>query len=308
MENKKQHVVVICGTTASGKTTLALQLAKELTRANILSVDSRQAYRELDIVTGKDIPEDLPPEISFYGVNLFEPKETANIADFVRYSKKIIADSYKNNLPLIIVGGSGLYLKAITQDLSDISIPPNLKLRHKLEKLSLSSLQQELKKLNLKKYSSLNHSDVMNPRRLIRHIEISLTKNISNSKDEMSPNTIFHWIGLSQTKEELQKNIHARVLGRLQQGAIVEVSNLLYRYPDHSLPIFSSLGVSQIKSYLEKKISLEELISIWTNAELDYARRQIVWFKKQSDIVWYDKNSDKIVLVADLKKIYTNNA
>lgn len=304
MAKTKQQIVVICGPTASGKTGLALQLAKELKRANILSVDSRQVYKCLDIITGKDIPQNLPSGIKIFGLDLFSPNERANLADFVRYSKKIILDSKNSETPLIIVGGTGLYLKAITQDLTDINIPLNPKLRQKLEKLSLEELQQLLNKENPQKFTSLNHSDSMNPRRLIRYLEISRSKKILTQENFHSDDVSFHWIGISSDKNTLKENIHNRVLERIESGAINEIKDLLKNFPDKKLAIYTSLGASQIIDFIEDKVSKEKLIENWTVAEVSYAGRQTVWFKKQPDIVWYDKSTDKTKLVNQLKKIY----
>lgn len=304
MRDNKQQIIVICGPTASGKTGLALQLAKELPRANILSVDSRQVYKSLDIVTGKDIPKNLPSEIKVFGHDLFNPDERANLADFLRYSQKIIQESKITKTPLIIVGGTGLYLKAITQNLSDVQIPPNLVLRQELERLSLAELQQYLERENPQKYLSLNRSDLMNPRRLIRYIEISKSKPKLPEIKETDQDICFHWIGLLPDKNTQKESINNRVLERINDGAVDEVKNLLNKFSDKNLPIYTSLGVSQIIDFLEGKFSKEELIFHWTNAENDYARRQIVWFKKQPGIVWYDKSTDRNSLIIQLKKIY----
>lgn len=303
MNKKKQNILVICGPTASGKTGLALQLAKELTKANILSVDSRQVYKDLSIITGKDVPDNLPEGIRIFGHDLFSSDETANLGDFIRYSQNIIKISQESNTPLIIVGGTGLYLKAITQDLNFVLIPPNQKLREELEKLSLQELQEKLKKENPNKFSSINHSDLMNPRRLIRYIEISQS-NISPSKSIDNSKIEFHWVGLLPGKNFLKELICNRVIERIDGGAINEVKRLLKKYPDKTLPIYSSLGVSQIIEYLENHISMERLIEIWTKAEVDYARRQIVWFNKQPGILWYDKDIDRLKLSQQLFKIY----
>lgn len=302
MKNKTK-IVVICGPTSSGKTGLALQLAKELKKANILSVDSRQVYKDLSIITGKDTPSDLPEGIHIFGHDIFDSVETANLGEFVRYSQKVIKDSQDSQTPLIIVGGTGLYLKAITQDLNYVSIPPNPILRKELEKLTLLELQNRLKIENPQKFSVINHSDLMNPRRLIRYIEISQSK-ISPQKKFNGSNIEFYWVGLHLDKNNLKKQIHNRVINRINGGAIDEVINLLKIYPDKSLPIYSSLGVSQIIEYLENKTSIKKLEEIWTNAELDYARRQIVWFKKQPGILWYDKDTDRLKLSQELSKIY----
>jgi len=308
MNKEKQKILVICGPTASGKTSLALQLAKELTKANILSVDSRQIYKQLDIVTGKDKPTDLPKNIKIYGQDIFDPNERANLADFIRYSQKIINDSIMTKTPLIIVGGTGLYLKALTEDLSNISIPPNWTLRQSLEILPLEKLQSLLNEKNPDKYSSLNRSDFMNPRRLIRYLEITDSKIINPSIIRQRDDINFKWIGLLPGKEIIKEKIKNRVLDRLKKGALDEVKLLRKNFPDKKLTIYSSLGVSQIIDYLDKKISKEKLVEIWTNAEVDYARRQIVWFKKQPGIVWYDKSNDINSLICELKKIYQQNA
>jgi len=296
MEKEIFKIIVICGPTASGKTKLALQLAKEYPRVNLLSVDSRQAYESLDILTGKDIPGDLPPSISIFGHDLFKPDERANLADFVRFSQDVIAQSIKEKVPLIIVGGTGLYLKAITQNLSNVLVPPDEKLRQKLEKLSLEQLQNFLKEKDNKKFSTLNRSDSMNPRRLIRYIEIAQRPPHKGSQKLPTDTIKFIWFGLMPDKTTLKNNIHQRVLERLKKGVIAEVAHLLKKYPNRNLPIFSSLGVSPIIAFLDRKISESQLIDLWTKAEVDYARRQVVWFKKQPEIIWYDKDIDKIVL------------
>ena len=306
--DKDQKIIVICGPTASGKTELALQLAKELSKANILSVDSRQVYQSLDIITGKDIPSDLSPKITVFGLNIFKVEERSNLADFVRYSQSVINRSLKEKTPLIIVGGTGLYLKAITENLSNVLIPPNKVLRQKLEKLSLEELQKVLKEIDYKKYSSLNRSDMMNPRRLIRYLEIISNVNKSTNKVVQNNHLDFHWVGMLPNKVTLRENIRQRVTSRLTDGAIAEVAELLKKYSDRSLTIFSSLGVSQIIAYLDGKIGEDQLIENWTKSEVDYARRQIVWFKKQSGIVWYDKDIDIIKFAKELSKIYTENA
>lgn len=307
MKNEKQRVVVICGPTSSGKTKLALQLAKELPSANILSVDSRQVYQGLDIVTGKDIPTKLSSKIKIYGQGIFSPDYRANLADFVHYANNVISESIKTNTPLIVVGGTGLYLKGITQQLSEIYIPPNHTLRGKLEKMSLQELQGVLKIENPQKYLSLNHSDRMNPRRLIRYIEIAKSHlTLKNTRIDVSPD--FKWVGISADKENLKNNIHSRVEDRIKNGAIEEVISLRKEFSNTKLPIFSSLGVSQIIDFLDDKVSKEKMVEIWTNAEVDYARRQNVWFKKQPNIVWYDKDSNRKSLISDLQKIYQQNA
>jgi len=294
MTPPKQNVLVICGPTASGKTSFALRVASLLPVANILSVDSRQTYKGFDIVTGRDIPQNLPQNIHFFGFDIFAAGETSNLADFQKYSQRVIKESLETNTPLIIVGGTGLYLKAITQNLDDVTIPQNAMLRSGLECLTVGELQIRLRDLNPEKLNSLNNSDANNPRRLIRAIEISTFKKglkVSGAKlSNLKPSPKYLWVGFMPTKEDIVSAIHKRVLSRIKGGAITEVQNMLTKYPNKSLPIYTSLGVPQIIKFLDSQISHDDLVREWEKAETDYARRQIVWFKKQTDIIWYDKS------------------
>jgi tRNA dimethylallyltransferase len=153
--------------------------------------------------------------------------------------------------------------------------------------------------LNPEKLHSLNNSDLNNPRRLIRAIEIAKGNPEPHLRRNL-PEINFIWIGLNQEKELQKKQIRDRVVSRLESGAIQEVSDLVKKYSDKTLQVFSSLGVQQIIEFLNHKITREELIQNWTAAENDYARRQMVWFKKQTGIVWYDKGTVDNTLVEGL--------
>jgi tRNA dimethylallyltransferase len=340
MTNQNHTILVICGPTASGKTSLAISVAKSLISSsspatagltpqhtvNLLSADSRQIYQGLDIVTGKDLPSSLSPKIHFFGLDLVQPDTIFNLSDYTQYARQVISDSLSQKIPLIIVGGTGLYLKALTSNLLTYQVPPNRKLRTVLEKLDLPSLQKKLLELNPSKYTSLNHSDLHNPRRLIRAIEISSSLPESGLQAprhcqerkrpacrqagvaiSLHPETklSFHWIGLRQDKEAQSASIRQRVLERLDAGAIDEVKKLIKKYPDKSLALFTSLGVREIIDYLHQKISRDKLVELWTSAEIDYARRQMVWFQKQPEIIWYDMSSrQNQKLVIKLAKIF----
>ncbi len=310
MTNNNHTILVICGPTASGKTSLALSVAKHLSRANILSADSRQIYKDLGIVTGKDIPKNLSRSIKLFGLDLVNPDADFNVASFTEYAQQIIQSSLAENIPLIIVGGTGLYLQSITSSLLTAHVPPNQVLRDELEKLTLPALKTKLMEINSAKFISLNNSDANNPRRLIRAIEIS--SSLNHSRGSVIPakagihqviHPTFHWIGLTQDKDKQKEGILQRVKDRLKIGAIREVQKLREKYPNSSLPIFSSLGVEQIIDYQNQKISLEELIDLWTTAENNYAKRQMVWFKKQSGIIWYDKSNLGDNLVTELAEL-----
>ncbi len=286
----KQPTLIVCGTTSSGKSAYTFKLAKEYKKeVNILSVDSRQFYKDIPIVSGQDDLSELPSNVTLFGQGFLEADQVSNISDFQKYANQIIIKTQSENKKLIIVGGSGLYLKAITENLGNAKVPPDAIFRKEAESYSVSTLQNILKSLNISLFNSLNNSDINNPRRLIRHIEISQSPKMSQKSTIYHlPSTTYSWLGLRKSPEALLQSIKERVVLRLKNGAIEEVETLQKKYPNQSLPIYSTLGVSQIQKYLCQEITKEELIKKWTIDDNNYAKRQMVWFKKQPQIVWYD--------------------
>ena len=306
-------IKIICGPTASGKTALALRLAEVSTKAgrpaSIISADSRQIYQGLDIITGKDIPKGFVKKENFYekdnlrlwGLDLLSPDEVYNAADFSALTRKIIFEESRQGRAIFIVGGTGFYLKSLTEPDTLAKIPPNEALRRHLEEISLEKLQQKLRDLDSKRFISMNQSDVNNPRRLIRAIEIASSLSLRGVRDEAiytntgSPRSSrddtlsFSWLGIRIPLARLRERIQSRVLSRLDRGATAEVEDLLRCHPDQNLPIYTTLGIKPIIKFINKEIDLPALVDTWVTDEVNYAKRQITWFKKQSEIVWYDE-------------------
>ncbi len=286
MDKKKKQITIVCGPTSTGKSDFAFNLAIQSQPSLIVSADSRQFYKGISVISGQDTKANLPKNCLLVGQNFLNPDEEFSISQFRNFfltQLKIFPNRH-----IFVVGGSGLYLKAITENLETISIPPNHNLRQELEKLSLPGLQKKLSTADPKKFNNLNNSDINNPRRLIRAIEIAMS-GIKTTKPKQSTNLNFTWIALKDSFKNLETKIETRVNDRIKNGAISEVQSLLEEYKDQSLPVYSTLGVREIISYLNKEISLEVLVSKWTSAELQYAKRQMTWFRKQPQIVWYDK-------------------
>jgi tRNA dimethylallyltransferase len=308
MPKFKHKIIIICGATATGKTSLALKLANRFNKpVSIISVDSRQVYQELPVITGQDIPAKFLPQkdttpyyvyknIRLFGLNFLQADKQINLSDFTKLAWKIIRKQLNQNRQIILVGGSGLYLHSIAEKSKQIHIPPNLRLRAKLNKKTVLSLQKILKNKNLAKFNTLNHSDQLNPRRLIRAIEI---ENASSPPQvdyfSLQKQCSFLWLGLQTDLNSLEKAIKLRVKQRIKANAIAEVQKLLKSYPDTDLPIYSSLGVAQILKF-SHPLKRKALVSSWTQAEFSYAKRQITWFKKHKQIICYDiNNPDKLI-------------
>jgi len=273
-------LLIICGPTATGKTSLAATLSKEFqTKADrtmadkteLISADSRQVYKGMDIVTGKDKPKG----IIIHGLDLVKPDQDFSVAHFVKFTRPIIAKLHKKNVLPILVGGTGLYLDAIVKPIQTISIPPDQHLRQTLEKLDINQLQSTLKSINFKHFKNMNHSDQNNPRRLIRAIEITHSHHLQGGTLKVNYDVL--WVGLKASKIILNKRIKERVVKRLKRGALKEKQLLQSKGYSKNLPSMSSIGYKHLPD-----------IKAWIKAEQQYARRQLTWFNKNSKINWFD--------------------
>jgi tRNA dimethylallyltransferase len=298
-------VLVICGPTAVGKTALAVKLAKQF-NGQLLSVDSRQVYRGLDIGTGKDVGQTVFKSVfkkraynfGFYrldgvklwGCDLVEPDYSFSAVDFHFCANRLIEKIISQGKLPILVGGSGFYLKVLFNGLT-VTAPPNWPLRRRLSNLSLSRLQFKLKSLDLAKFNQFNQSDINNSRRLIRAIEMA-----SNKKKTIGSTSRFKglkvdslWLGLKKDRPALYRQIDARVKKRLDQGLVSEIENLLSRgYDWHNSVLGTTLAYRQWRDFFEQKKTLPQTVAEWSAAEHKFARRQMTWFKKQKQINWFD--------------------
>lgn len=204
-------VLVICGPTATGKTKFALELAKEL-NGELISADSRQVYKGHDLETGKDLDLIKSSGIKVWLIDLLNSGEEFSVANWRKMADEAIKNILSRGKLPIVVGGSGLYIRALTENLSSVDVPRDLDLRKELEKKSVSELFNYLKQLNSDKAMSLNDSDRQNPRRLIRAIEIAKTPPSLESREGWGVSYL--QIGLTAPKEILIDRIKKRVKKR----------------------------------------------------------------------------------------------
>lgn len=294
-----KKILIIVGATSTGKTDLALRLAKKFD-GELVACDSRQVYRGLDIGTGK-LPGQ-PAKITkgdgfweidgikiwMYDVVVFKKQYT--IYDYVKDASRVIDKILKRGKLPIIVGGSGLYLKALIEGLPNLSIPVDLKIRKELERLSLGNLQKKLQKLSPKKWEGMNNSDRQNSRRLVRAIEIiSIGFTSDNgSKGLLRGSFKTLKIGLTAERDILYKRIDERVISRINQGMLNEAKKLQTK--GLTLKRMKQLGLEYgiLADFLEGKIREQELIKIMQSKIHGFARRQLTWFKKEKEVTWFD--------------------
>ncbi|MDQ5893722.1 MAG: tRNA dimethylallyltransferase [Patescibacteria group bacterium] len=274
----KSKIVAIVGPTAVGKSDFAVEYALK-NNGEIISADSRQVYKGLDIGTGKITQEEMKG-IPHHLLDVADPSDNFNVGKFKELAEKAIADiSSRGKLP-IICGGTGFYIDAVVNNITYPDVTHNEKLREELEEKSASELFDTLKKLDVDYTLSLNNSEQNNPQRLIRSIEIAtalgkVPKVIANdSQYEIT------WIKLELPLDELKQRIHVRLTKRLENGMIEEIENL--HKNGLSWERMEELGLEYryVSRFLQGSITKEKMIEQLQNEIWHYAKRQILWFKK----------------------------
>lgn len=294
-----QKLLVICGATATGKTAVGVQLAKKF-GGEILSADSRQVYKGLDCIAGKDIPKGQQPvvidNLATYAIenipiwlyDLVNIHEECSVSVYAAVGKKALSIITQTNKKLpIVVGGTGLYISSLIRSIDTIDIPQNKVLRKELEKEDVEKLQARLQEIDSQKFSSMNHSDRQNPRRLIRAIEVGVWKVTHDTRKKAEPSFDVLYIGLKSDQASQRERIRLRVIDRMNSCAVQEAERFI-DIIDKRMPSYSTLGLSLLCSYLHGDLTKEEVVDQWTRDECEYAKRQETWFRKEKDIVWFD--------------------
>ena len=306
--NKGKKVLVVVGPTASGKSKLALELAKEF-QGFLISADSRQVYKGMDIASNKDCGEwhrvGLKKKLFVDGIreemiDIVSPKQTYSLDNWLTTVKKII--DLDKELP-VVVGGTGLYTTALTKGF-DLSGNFDAKLRKKIdEELENEGLPALVKKLLTIDPEIDNKIDINNPRRVARALELCyLTGKTINTERQKAPYD-FLTLGITQPREVLYKKIDQRVDQMVKQGLLEEVKALLKKGYDSTLPAMTGIGYRQMLGYLNGEMTLEEVIELIKRDSRRYAKRQLSWYRREPNIHWVNNvNEAKKIVKKWLQK------
>ncbi len=297
-----KFLITIVGPTAIGKTSLAIKLAKHY-KTEIISADSRQFYRELNIGTAKPSSEELS-SVKHHLISNISVTDEYDISQFQSDAREKIANVFKTNDFAIMVGGSGLYINSVLYGIDEIP-KVDLSIRESLNEefnnKGLKNLILKLKKLDPITYEKI---DLNNHRRIIRALEVSISSNkpyssfLNTSKRQSNYNEII--IGLDCDRPKLHSLINSRVDIMIKKGLVDEV-NKLVKYK--KLNALNTIGYKEIFEYLENKINLKEAIDkIKTNTRR-YAKRQLTWFKSNKKIIWYCYDYDLKVILRMIKSL-----
>jgi tRNA dimethylallyltransferase len=274
-------LITICGATATGKSGVAVAVASRL-RSPILSADSRQVYREFDIGTAKPTKSDRT-SVPHYLIDICDPRETLTVAEYQEQAQKLIAavDS-----PVLLVGGTGLYIKSIVRGLKIPRVGPMLELRSQLTELGQPQCYAMLKQVDRSAAEKIHLND---PVRTLRALEVfyATGRPISEQQGENPPSYPILQIGLDCDIEVLVDRIAQRTNQMLESGWIAEVEYLCEKY-GCDLPLLNTLGYQEIKQYLAGDITLSEAKQLTVLHTRQFAKRQRTWFRAYSEIEWFD--------------------
>lgn len=285
----KPKVIVICGPTASGKTALSIELAKKV-NGEIISSDSMQIYKDMDIGTAKPTEKEMQG-IKHYLIDFVEPNQRYSVAEFKKDAENAIEEVLEKDKTPIVVGGTGLYVDSLIYGIEYPDIELDEKYRKELEKRAdkegLELLYNEAKKIDPQAIEKISKND---KKRILRILEIykATGKNKTEQEKESRKNGIkydYKVFAINMDREILYDRINKRVDIMIENGLIEEVEKLLKKYTEFPTAM-QGLGYKEVVEYLQGKITKEEMIENIKRETRRYAKRQITWFKKNKQTIW----------------------
>jgi tRNA dimethylallyltransferase len=284
--SSKPKLLVVLGPTASGKSALGIELAQRF-NGEIISADSRQVYRGLDIGTAKVSPEERQL-VAHHLLDVVDPQEVYTVAQFQQAANAAIDDILKRGRRPLLVGGSPHYIQAIIDNLDIPQVPPQMDLRDALARRPLAELVEQLASLDPQAANSIDRS---NPRRVIRALEVCIVtgKAFSQLRSRGAARYVSLLLGIHWPREILYQRIDKRVDERIQQGMIQEVHDLIAQGIDHHRLDALGLEYRFISRWLRGEFASEnEMVQRLKYAIHDFTRRQLTWYRREQRIVWIE--------------------
>jgi tRNA dimethylallyltransferase len=285
----KAKVIVICGPTASGKTALSIEVAKKI-NGEIISCDSMQIYKDMNIGTAKPTKEEMG-EIKHYLIDYVLPTERYSVAEYKKDAKKAIKEVIEKGKTPIIVGGTGLYVDSLIYEIEYPEIKFDEEYRKKLEKEveeeGLEKLYEKAKKIDPIAIQKISKTD---KKRILRVLEIYHATGKTKTEQEIisrqkEPEYDYKVYGLLWDRQKLYDRINLRVDIMIEQGLIEEVKTILKKYSEFPTAM-QGLGYKEVVQYLNKEITKEEMIEKIKQETRRYAKRQMTWFRKNKQTIW----------------------
>ncbi|TAF44029.1 MAG: tRNA (adenosine(37)-N6)-dimethylallyltransferase MiaA [Sphingobacteriales bacterium] len=292
---KTKTLICVLGPTAIGKTALGIKIAQQL-NTEIISADSRQLYKEISIGTAKPSEAELAA-VKHHFINSHSITDIVNVGLYEKQALQIIENLLKKNHTVVMVGGSGLYIKAVLEGFDELpTVTPTIRnqLNHELQQSGIAKLQHELQQHDPNYFHKI---DTQNPQRIIRALEVirstgnTFSSYQSNKKNERSFKILK--IGLNTTREKLYQRINERVDVMMQNGLLAEVKSAqAYKH----LNALQTVGYCELFDYLDGKTSLKTAVELIKQNTRRFAKRQLTWFRRDDNIHWCDiENENQII-------------
>jgi tRNA dimethylallyltransferase len=288
-------LIVVAGATATGKTELGIRLGEALIAegrpATVISADSRQVYRGLDIGTAKISAADRA-RVPHTGIDLVDPDERFALSDYVTHAGYVLQTVGKQGGVALLVGGTGLYLRAVARGLDLDALPDDPAVRARLEQeFATEGLEPLAARLQAVAPALAAEVHLANPRRVIRALEIAEIRGDGPRPRSAGYGGRSIWIGLNVERAEHDRRIAARARAQFEAGLIREAVDLRERY-DPTLPAFSAIGYREAWAVVDGSLTLEEAIAQDVRRNIAFAKRQRTWFRAEPDITWLDATAD----------------
>ena len=297
IKNEKPKIVVICGPTASGKTALGIQVAQQA-NGEIISSDSMQIYKDMDIGTAKPTEEERAQAVHHL-VDFVSPDERYSVADFKKDATEKIEDILSRGKLPIIVGGTGLYVNSLIHNIEYKEEITDIEYRNELEKVDLETLYKQAMEIDPEAAARVSQND---RKRITRILEIYHTTGKTKTQMEVESRQEVKYeykiFVLTPERDKLYERINLRVDLMMQAGLVDEVRELLKKYKEFPTAM-QGLGYKEVKEYLDGEITEEEMIEKIKQESRHYAKRQLTWFRQYKDATWldtFDKNNVNIIL------------
>ena len=297
IKNEKPKIVVICGPTASGKTALGIQVAQQA-NGEIISSDSMQIYKDMDIGTAKPTEEERAQAVHHL-VDFVSPDERYSVADFKKDATKKIEEILSRGKLPIIVGGTGLYVNSLIHNIEYKEEITDIEYRNELEKVDLETLYKQAMEIDPEAAARVSQND---RKRITRILEVyhttGKTKTQMEAESRQEVKYDYKIFVLTPERDKLYERINLRVDLMMQAGLVDEVRELLKKYKEFPTAM-QGLGYKEVKEYLDGEITEEEMIEKIKQESRHYAKRQLTWFRQYKDATWldtFDKNNVNIIL------------
>ena len=292
---KKPVVIVICGPTASGKTALSIELAKKI-NGEVVSADSMQIYKDMDIGSAKVTPEEMEG-IKHYLIDFVSPDERYSVANYKQDAKKAIKEIISKGKIPIVVGGTGLYVDSLIYEIEYNNIEIDEEYRKSLEvikeKDGLEVLYKKAMEIDPEAMEKISSND---SKRIMRVLEIYHSTGKTKTQQEAESRTKeihfdYKVFAINMEREKLYDRINRRVDIMLEKGLVEEVKNLLANYKEFPTAM-QGLGYKEVRDYLENKLSYEDMVEKIKQESRRYAKRQLTWFRKNKETIWIEGLND----------------